>query len=65
MPKVFFPKWLRFLILGFAAVAFAVGAIALFVTSNDTGTAALLAVSVVLFALAIFADRISSIEAGA
>ncbi|ATG50116.1 hypothetical protein CFK38_00200 [Brachybacterium vulturis] len=63
-PTDFFPKWLRGLILGFAAVAFAVGVIAVFVTSNDTGTAALLAVSVVLLALAIFADRISSIEAG-
>ena len=63
-PTVFFPKWLRGLILGFAAAAFIVGVIALFVTSNDAGTAALLAISVILFALAIFADRIASIEAG-
>lgn len=60
---VFFPGWLRGLTLAFAGLSFALGVIALFSTSNDTGSAALLAVAVALLALGVFAERITTVEA--
>lgn len=47
-----------------AAVSFALGVLAVFITENDAGSASLLAVSVALLALVVLADRISSFEAG-
>lgn len=44
-------------------VAFSLGAVAVFVTTNSSGAAALIAVGAALIALSLFTDRIESIEA--
>lgn len=61
---LFFPAWLRYATLALAALSFAVGAVAVFTTSNELGTAAMVAASAGLILVVVFADRIQVLEAG-
>lgn len=60
----FFPAWLRYATLGLAALSFVVGAVAVFTTDNEIGTAAMVAASAGLILVVVFADRIQTLEAG-
>ncbi len=61
---LFFPAWLRYATLGLAALSFVVGAVAVFTTTNEIGTAAMVAASAGLIVVVVFADRIQTFEAG-
>ncbi len=61
---LFFPAWLRYATLGLSALSFVVGAVAVFTTTNEIGTAAMVAASAALILVVVFADRIQILEAG-
>lgn len=54
---------LRALLLVLGVVVLAVGAVAVFVSTNDTGSAGLVAAGAVLVCVGVFADRITAVEA--
>lgn len=61
---LFLPSWLRYATLGLSALSFVVGVVAVFTTTNEIGTAAMVAASAGLILVVVFADRIQILEAG-